>query len=339
VRIACDCVGFAIDNGIPGAAMTICSNHYDVAGAGPTLAVALAFANAIVYVDELVGRGYDVPAVCEKLMFFFNERSDFFVEAAIFRSAREIWSTILARRYGLAAADQPVMRLMGYAHGLETSQEPMVNIPRITLSVLASVMGGADYLCATGYDEALRIPSVDSAALALRTMQIVGHEHGVASSVDPLAGSVKLHDVEDYVSSTVWQELDRLEEQGGALSALQSGYIKQLIDENRGAREEQIASGERTMVGHSAYRADAHRDLFSGRSSGEVDFAQVEAQLCERIAEHKAQRSDQAVGIALKDVEGAAADGSNLVPPTIAALEAGATGEELVRSTRDGFRR
>ena len=103
MRIGCDCVAYAIDEKLPGTAMTVCSNHYDVAGAGPLLAVAFAFGNAIAYMDELVSRGYDAVSVSEKLMFFLNERSDLFVGAAVFRSSREIWSDLLRERYGVGA--------------------------------------------------------------------------------------------------------------------------------------------------------------------------------------------------------------------------------------------
>ncbi|MBS1676375.1 MAG: hypothetical protein JST08_03215 [Actinobacteria bacterium] len=337
VRIACDCVAHAIDEDIPGVAMTVCSNHYDVAGTGPVLAMAFAFGNAIVYIDELVGRGYTVDDVCGKLMFFLNERSDFFVEAAVFRAARTLWSELLAEHYGVKVEDQPVMCLMGYAHGLESAAEPLVNLPRVTLSVLASVMGGVDYLCATGYDEALRIPSVDAAALAVRTMQVVGNEHGTATTIDPLVGSAKLHDVEDYVATTVHAELERLDEEGGSLRALESGYVKQRIDEQRGAREAQLESGERLMVGHSTNVAPAQRDLFQGSSQGEVDFGRVEQEMRERIERHKAARGD--VAPALADVQASAATTENLLPPTIAALQTGATGQEIVAATRAGFAR
>ena len=337
VRIACDCVAYAIDEDIPGVPLTVCSNHYDVAGAGPILALAFAFGNAMAYVDELVGRGYDPVAVSDKLMFFLNERSDLFTEAAVFRSARSIWSEILTERYGVAVADQPVATLMGYAHGLETAEEPLVNLPRVTLSVLASVMGGVDYLCATGYDEAIRIPSVDAAALALRTMQVVGNEHGAASTIDPLVGSLKLHDIEDYIQTTVRAELARLEKEGGPVEAVTNGYIKLRIDENRGTRERQIASGDRVMVGTNAYRAPGRRSLFAGHSSGEIDFARIEDEAKEKIVRHKAGRDAAAVARALAEVTGTASTSANLMPPTIAALRAGGTAAEIVQATREGF--
>jgi methylmalonyl-CoA mutase N-terminal domain/subunit len=332
-------VAHAIDDDIPGVALTVCSNHYDVAGAGPILALAFAFGNATVYVDDLVERGYDVVDVSRKLMFFLNERSDFFAEAAVFRAAREIWSDILAQRYGVALPDQPVATLMGYAHGLESGLEPLVNLPRVTMSVMASTMGGVDYLCATGYDEALRIPSVDAASLAIRTMQVVGNEHGIASTIDPLVGSRKLRDIEDYVATTVRRELARLAEAGGPVEAIENGYIKGRIDENRGAREDQIARGERLMVGHNAYEVPKHRPFFTGQSSGEIDFAMIEEQARKTVATHKAERDPVPLRVALADVEGAAATTENLLPATIRALRAGGTGEEIVSATRKGFER
>jgi methylmalonyl-CoA mutase, N-terminal domain len=337
LRIACDCVAYAVDEALPGVALTVCSNHYDVAGAGPVLAMAFAFANAIAYVDELAGRGYEVVRVCDKLMFFLNERSDLFAETATFRVARSIWSDILRERYGIPAAAQPVATLMGYAHGLESAGEPLVNLPRVTLSVLASVMGGVDYLCATGYDEALRIPSVDAAALAVRTMQVVGNEHGVAATIDPLIGSAKLRDVEDYIQTTVRAELARMADIGGAIAGVTSGYVKQRIDENRGERERQIATGERVMVGTNSYDAPAHRHWFAGRTTGEIDFGLVEAQAREKLAAHKARRDDRAVRSTLAAVTGIAAGPGNLLPSTIAALTVGATGAEIVQATRAGF--
>jgi len=339
VRIACDCVAYAIDEDLPGAAITVCSNHYDVAGAGPVLAVALAFANATVYVDELVARGYAPADVLRKMMFFLNERSDLYIGASLFRTARGIWASLVAERYGLPVGDQPVMTLMGYAHGLESADEPLVNIPRVTLSVLASMAGGVDYLCATGYDEALRIPSADAAALALRTMQVVGYEHGAMASLDPFAGSAKLDRLDAELTARVTAELQRIEDNGGALQALRNGYITRRIDEGRGTRQRQLEEGERAMVGANVLASPEHRHLFAGRSAGEMDFAAVERDARERLRTHKEKRAESAVQEALRQVEEAAAGTANLLPPTIAALRCGATAQEIVGATRTGFAR
>ncbi len=337
LRIAADCVAFAIDEGMPGAALTVCSNHYDVAGAGPLLAVAFAFGNAIAYMDELVGRGYAPADVAEKLMFFLNERSDLFVEASVFRTARVLWSEILRDRYGLEVADQPVAMLMGYSHGLESADEPIVNIPRVTLSVLGSMLGGVDYLCATGYDEALRIPSADAAALAVRTMQVVAYEHGASTTIDALAGSAKLRDVDDYVQTEIRTELSRLLDEGGPVEAIDNGYISGRIDDNRGARQSQLDSRERLMVGHSVFAAPDRSSYFSGKSSGEIDFTEVERDAIDRMTAHKKRRDPEPVERSLKEVRAAAAASENLVPPSIVALRAGATSAEIVGATREGF--
>ncbi|WP_020500810.1 methylmalonyl-CoA mutase family protein [Sciscionella marina] len=339
VRIATDCVAYAIDDDIPGATLTICSNHYDVAGAGPLLAMAFAFGNAIAYMDELLERGYLATDVARKLMFFLNERSDLFVEASVFRSARTLWSEILRDRYGVPTDKQPVATLMGYAHGLESAAEPLVNIPRVTLSVLGSMMGGVDYLCATGYDEALRIPSLDASALAVRTMQVVAYEHGASLTLDPLGGSAKTRDIDDYVQTTVRSELGRLLDNGGPVEAIENGYIAGRIDENRGARQKQISNRERLMVGHTAFEAAAHADLFDGRSSGEIDFLQVEQDAIGRMAKHKQSRDPRAVARSVDELRDVAAGKDNLLPVTIAALRAGATTEEIVKATGEGFAR
>lgn len=337
VRIACDCVAYALDEGRHGAALTVCSNHLDVAGAGPVVALAVAFANAFAYVDELVGRGYEVGDVLGALMLFLNERSDVFVTASLFRTARVLWADLVEERYGLPVAEQPVTRLMGYAHGLESADEPLVNVPRVTVSVLGAMLGGVDYLCATGYDEALRIPSLDAAALALRTMQVVGHEHGATASLDPLEGSYKLAAIDAHIAAEVTAELERIEERGGALAVLRDGYVAALIDAGRDLRQRQLETGERSMVGANIHASPATHELFAGRSSGELDFARVEREARERVRDTRARRDHRRVEQALAGVREAAAGTANLVPPTVAALRAAATSQEIVDATRLGF--
>lgn len=337
LRIACDAVAYAVDLGLPGVAITVCSNHYDVAGAGPVVALAFALANAITYVDELLARGYDIAAVLPKMMFFLNERSDLFVGASIFRSARVLWSGIVAERYGLAVEAQPVMTLMGYAHGLESADEPLVNVPRCAISVAGAIMGGVDYLCASSYDEALRIPSADAAALSLRTMQVVAMEHGVSSTLDPLAGSAKLADVDDFVMTEVRAELDRIQQQGGSLTCLHNSYLARTIDEGRGVRERQLAAGERIWVGSNELRAPQHRERLRGTSAGEIDFHEIERASIERLAEHKRRRDAAVADRALAAVEKVAGSRDNLLPTTVEALRAGGTVQEIVQATARGL--
>lgn len=338
VRLACDSVAYAIDHDMAGVAITVCSNHYDVAGAGPVDAMAFAFANAVTYVDELVARGYDAVDVIRKMMFFLNERSDLFVGASVFHTARIIWSEIIAERYGIPASQQPVATLMGYSHGLETADEPLVNVARCAISVAGAMMGGVDYLCAASYDEALRIPSADAAALSLRTMQVVGTEHGITSTLDPFSGSAKFIDINDYVYTEVREELGRIQDQGGSLACLHNGYLARKIDEGRGTRERQIAAGERDWVGVNVMRAPQHQHLFAGKSAGEIDFRRIEDNSVARIEKQKRSRDSRAVANALADVEKAAASpDDNILPSTVEALRAGGTLGEIIDATSRGF--
>lgn len=337
VRIACDAVAYAIEADIPGYAMTVCSNHYDVAGAGPVRALAIALANGVAYLSELVARGYPAADAARRIMLFVNERSDLFVGAAVFRVARSLWGRLLADRFGVAPADVPPVALMGYAHGLETSNEPLVNVPRCTLSVLAAVMGGADYLCAASYDEALRVPSPDAAALAVRTLRVVGEEHGVAASLDPLAGGYKFTEVEAAVRGEVERELERIEERGGALACLHNGYLASVLDQGRGTRQRQLETGERTFIGENAVTAANHRELFAGSTQPTSGLDRVEPELVERVRKHRERHAGPVLDAALAQVRRAAACTDNLVPPTVDALREGATMQQLLDATRAGL--
>jgi methylmalonyl-CoA mutase N-terminal domain/subunit len=206
----------------------------------------------------------------------------------------------------------------------------------VALSIAGSVLGGADYLCAAAYDEPLRIPSADAAVLAVRTLEVVGMEHGIAETVDALAGSAKLAEIDNYVLSSVREELARILDQGGAVECLENGYISSLIDKHRGSRELQIASGERAWVGMNRLRSKEVADLLKGASTGEVDFGWVEREAICRQREAAASRDDEALGISLTNIEEVTRQGTNLVPPTLAALACGATIGEIIEATSRG---
>lgn len=337
VRLACDTIAYAVDHDIPGYSITVCSNHYDVAGAGPVTALALALANAITYLEELVARGYRAEDVARQMMLFVNERSDLFVGAAVFRCARRLWGRLLMDRFGVDESRLPPVVLMGYAHGLESDREPLANIARCTLSVAAAVLGGADYLCAASYDEALRVPSPDAAALAVRTLRTVGAEHGVAASVDPLGGSHKLAEIDSWVGDQVESELARIDERGGALACLRDGYISDLIDRGRGSRQRQLEQGERTFVGENTLQAPQWHHLFAGGSAPPSGLVQAESELRERVSQHKRRHAGAAMDSALDEVRRAAAGNDNVVGPSARALRHGATAEQVVTATRVGF--
>jgi len=336
LRLACDVVEYAVEYDVPGYAMTVCSNHFDVAGAGPVLALAFALANGIAYMDELVGRGVEPAPAAEKIALFINERSDFMVTAALFRATRVLWADILAERYGLNYTERPV-HLMGYAHGLETPAEPLVNIARVAVSVAAASLGGADTLCAAAYDEALRIPSEDAAALALRTIQIASLEHGISDSVDALAGSYKLEALGADIVQRVRDELRRIEEQGGAVACIDNGYLVGRMGEWQGHRPGLLESGERPWVGVNVHSSPETRPLFAGASVPDISVVDTEALLVRRARERKAEANNAAVS-ALEQLTVDVARHRNCVSATRRALREGATVEQITEATRSGLK-
>jgi methylmalonyl-CoA mutase N-terminal domain/subunit len=225
---------------------------------------------------------------------------------------------------------------MGYSHFLETPAEPLVNVARCAVSVTGAVLGGVDYLCAAAYDEALRTPSDDASALALRTMQVVGIEHGVALTVDALDGSTKMTELDALVEDGIREGLTRIEEAGGAVACIANGVALGMLSDHRGTRESQLATGRRTFVGENAYSVPELRSLFRGSSAPAPDAQPVEDALIERIVAHKATTRG-AVEELLLAVELAASGDANLVPPTIDALLAGASVEQIVTATAAGF--
>jgi methylmalonyl-CoA mutase N-terminal domain/subunit len=270
------------------------------------------------------------------MMFFLNERSDLFVSAGLYRTARRIWSDLLAERYGLELDRQPPMVLMSYAHGLETADEPLVNVARGAVSITGAVLGGVEYLCAAAYDEALRTPSLDAAALALRTMQVVCMEHGVAASLDPLEGSVKMAHIEEKIDSTVRTHLNEILDRGGAIACIHSGYAASLLDDGRGRREGQLERRERAWVGVNSFVDNESRDLFRGASVATNALDEIEKELAARVAKH---RNDHSGALReLDTVVAAAAGDDNIMPATITALRAGATTQQIVEATSRGFR-
>lgn len=334
LRLACDVLEYAVLHEVPGHAITVSSNHFDVAGAGPVLALAFAVANGIAYMDEVVRRGVDASAAAEKVTLFVNERSDFMATAALFRTTRLIWADVLKERYGLDYS-QPPVHIMGYAHGLETPVEPLVNVARVAVSVSAASLGGADTLCAAAYDEALRIPSEDAAALALRTIQVASLEHGMADSVDSLAGSYKLESLGREIETEVKDELRRIDEQGGALACIENDYIVDRIGERQGHRTEMLETGQRPWVGVNAYSNPDTRSLFSGSSSPDPSVVATEQLLSRRITERKA--STNTCAVALEVLTADVAHTRNCVPATLRALRDGATVEQITDATRRGL--
>jgi methylmalonyl-CoA mutase N-terminal domain/subunit len=335
LRLACDVVEYAVEHDLPGHAITVSSNHFDVAGAGPVLALAFALSNGIAYLDDLVDRGLDAATAAQKIALFINERSDFMLTAALFRTARVLWADLLADRYAVPDS-QPPVHIMGYAHGLEHPAEPLVNVARVAVSVTAASLGGADTLCAAAYDEALRIPSEDAAALALRTIQVASLEHGISDSIDSLAGSYKFETMSREIQRRVRDEMRRVDQQGGAVACIDNDYLVDRMLEWQSHRPTVLESGERPWLGVNQHQSPNDRHLFAGASSPDLAAAETETRLIDRVRARKAAPApglDRALQRLTADITGR----RNCVPATRAALREGATVEQITEATRAGL--
>ncbi|HHN93394.1 MAG TPA: methylmalonyl-CoA mutase, partial [Anaerolineae bacterium] len=258
-----------------------------------------------------------------RLSFFFNAHNDFLEEIAKFRAARRLWARIMRERFGARNPRSWRLRFHAQTAGSAlTAQQPEINVIRVTIQALAAVLGGAQSIHTNSRDEALWLPTEDSVRIALRTQQIIAHESGVANTVDPLAGSYAVEHLTNEIERRAMAYIEKIDGMGGALAAIEKGYIQQEIADAAYRYQQAVERGERIVVGVNAYQieeeeADLERLV--------VDPA-VEARQRERLAALRARRDGERVSALLSRIEAAArADDEPLMSLFIAAVEADCT--------------
>ena len=314
---------------------TISISGYHIREAGSTAVqeVAFTFANAIAYVQAAVDAGLDVDRFGQRLSFFFNAHNDFLEEVAKFRAARRLWATIMRDRFGAGNPRAQQLRFHTQTAGSTlTAQQPDNNIVRVALQALAAVMGGTQSLHCNGRDEALALPTEESARIALRTQQVIAAETGVVNTVDPFGGSYAIEELTNRIEAEARALLDRIDAAGGTLAAIEHGIIQRDIQESAYRAQQAIDSGERVVVGVNRYATD---------DAAAIDVLQidpeVEPQQVERVRAARASRDAAAWRAALDGVVAAARSGTNLVPPIVTAVEARATIGEISDALRSVF--
>ena len=316
--------------------ISISGYHIREAGATAVQEVAFTLAHGCEYVNAAVNAGLDVNAVGRRISFFFNAHNDFIEEIAKFRAARRLWARLMRDRFGATNPRAQQLRFHAQTAGSTlTAQQPDNNIVRVALQALAAVLGGAQSLHCNSRDEALSLPTEDSVTIALRTQQIILHESGVANTVDPVGGAYAIEALTDRIEREAADLIASIDAKGGALRAIESQYIQRQIQEAAYRTQREIDSGEAVVVGMNRFaNPDAERvaveDVF--RVDPESERRQIE-----RVRAVRSSRSQQAWRGALAGVEQAARDGSNLVPPIIAAVEAHATLGEIADTLRHVF--
>jgi methylmalonyl-CoA mutase, N-terminal domain len=314
---------------------TISISGYHIREAGSTAVqeVAFTFANALAYVQAAADRGLDVNTFGQRLSFFFNAHNDFLEEVAKFRAARRLWARLMRDRFGATNPRAQQLRFHTQTAGSTlTAQQPDNNIVRVAVQALSAVLGGTQSLHTNGRDEALALPTEDSARIALRTQQIIAAESGVANTVDPFAGSYYIEQLTNHIEQGAQEILARIDALGGTLAAIESGYVQRQIQESAYRAQLAIDAGEATVIGVNRYVTDeaGRIEVFS------LDPALERAQI-DRVQAVRARRDAANWASALDAVAVRARSADNLVPAIVAAVEADATVGEVADTLRGVF--
>ncbi len=314
---------------------TISISGYHMREAGATAAQELAFtlADAIAYVEAAVNRGLDIDDFAGRLSFFFAAWSELFEEVAKFRAARRMWARIVRDRFGSSNARSMMCRFHVQTAGSSlTATSVDNNVVRTTIQALAAVLGGTQSLHTNARDEALALPTEESARLALRTQQILAYEAGVTETPDPLAGSWFVESLTDAIEEAAQGYLDEIEELGGTLAAIGAGFQQRQIQEAAYRYQREVESDERIVVGVNRYADDASPSPAIQRIDPEAERAQVEG-----LRRVRAERDGAAWEAAMDRVEAAARNGDNVMPTLVDAVKASATLGEISDRLRLAF--
>jgi methylmalonyl-CoA mutase N-terminal domain/subunit len=313
--------------------ISISGYHMREAGATAVQEVAFTFANAIAYVSAAANAGLDVDRFAPRLSFFFVAQSNLFEEVAKFRAARRLWAEIMRERFGARDPRSWVLRFHTQTAGVSlTAQQPLNNVIRTTVQALAAVLGGTQSLHTNAYDEALGLPTEASAQLALRTQQILAYETGVADTIDPLAGSYYVEWLTDQLECCIRDYIRTIDEMGGALAAIESGYIQREIQESAWRFQQQVESGERIIVGVNKFTTAEEIEVPVQRVDRVAQLRQVE-----RVRDLRRRRNNRRVEAALARLEEVARSNENTMPAILECVEAYATIGEICRVLRKVF--
>jgi methylmalonyl-CoA mutase N-terminal domain/subunit len=303
-----------------------CGYHVRDSGSTAIQEVAIALANGIEYLDAAVERGLDIDSFAPSVFLFLSAHLDVFEEVAKFRAARRMWQTLLRDRFNAKKPESLRANIFCYTLGSpQTAEEPLNNIVRISYQAMAAVLGGVQTLATSSFDEALGLPSDDAVRISLRTQQILAFETGVARTADPLGGSYFVERLTDDFETEAWAYLARIEEQGGALRALESGWLHSELDEQAYLHQRAVDSGERVVVGVNRFKVDAPTHI----ARAPVATAETEIDQIRRLTEVRRTRNAERVHAALDQLDTRAAEGGNTIPALLEAVRAYATIGEI----------
>jgi methylmalonyl-CoA mutase N-terminal domain/subunit len=314
---------------------TISISGYHIREAGSTAVQELAFtlANGVAYVEASVKAGLEVDDFAPRLSFFFNAHMDFFEEIAKFRAARRLWARIMKKRFGAKKPKSLMLRFHTQTAGCTlTAQQRQNNVMRVTLQALSAVLGGTQSLHTNSMDEAFSLPSEEAVQLALRTQQVIAYESGVASTADPLGGSFFVEHLTDEIEKQARAYLDKIDENGGAVAAIEQGFIQKEIQESAYTYQRAVEMNDQIVVGLNKFQQEESPPTNLLR----VNPAVRESQMA-KLEQLRNQRDTKAVAAALKNLTTCAKGTDNLMPPILEAVRCYATLGEICDTLRAVF--
>jgi len=313
--------------------VSISGYHIREAGSDAVQEIAFTLANGIAYVQAALDAGLDVDDFAPRLSFFFNVHNNFIEEIAKFRAARGLWATIMRDRFGAKNPKSQMLRFHSQTAGVTLqAQQPLVNIVRVTLQALASVMGGTQSLHTNSYDEALGLPTEEAARIALRTQQVIGHESGVADFIDPFAGSYAVEALTTEITKRVESYFAKIDEIGGMVRAIEQGFPQREIERRAYEHQRAVERNERIVVGVNEYVMAEEAPIPIATVDPQLEVDQVR-----RVQALRAKRNAAETTRALTALDDAAAGTGNLVIPIVGAARASATVGEIADVLRKRF--
>ncbi len=341
LRLAADLMGYCVKELPRFNSISISGYHIREAGSTAVQEMAFTFANAIAYIDAALDKGVEIDSFAPRISWIFNTQNNFLEEAAKYRALRRMWARIMRERYGAKDPRSWMFRTHVQTGGATlTAQQSDLNIVRTTYQALATVLGGVQSLALSCHDEALALPTEEAQRIAVRTQQVIAYESGVTDSADPLAGSYFIEWLTNELEKGAWEYLRRIEEMGGAVTAIESGFVQREIQEASWAYQRAVDEGTRTIVGVNRFQVEDEEPQMLFRVNPETERAQLK-----KLRAFKKQRDDAPVRAALKrlgaacrsDERPSGRDSENLMHPIVEAVKVYATLGEICGVMRDVF--
>jgi methylmalonyl-CoA mutase N-terminal domain/subunit len=330
MRIITDIFSYANEHVPEWNTISISGYHMREAGSTAVQEVAFTLANGMTYVQAAIDAGLDVDNFAPRLSFFFNAHSNFLEEVAKFRAARRMWARIMRDHFGAKNAKSQMLRFHTQTAGSTlTAQQPENNIVRTALQAMSAVLGGTQSLHTNSFDEALALPTEQSARIALRTQQIVAYESGAPQTIDPLAGSYYVEALTNQIEANALAYLEKIDAMGGMLKAIERGYVQQEIQNAAYEYQRAVDHKEAIVVGVNSFALDEEKKIPLLHMDESLERKQVE-----RLRAVRAKRDQAKWQAAIKQVEDTARGAGNLMPVIVEAVEANGTVGEISDAMR-----